>query len=95
MEWKEIEYGREYYLCDKDTNFSCTIRKMSGMNSWTVASGNSSLFGTRMIDVDSPEEAMWQATLMIYDSCNRIANYYHKIRDHLPSIHDLARSAGI
>ena len=38
----------------------------------------------------SKEEAVWQATVWIYNECNAIANSFHRIRDHLPSIHELA-----
>ena len=35
------------------------------------------------------EEIQWQATLWVNEQCNNIANSFHHIRDHLPSIHDL------
>ena len=92
MKWEEVEKDREYKLVDEAIPFRCGIRKMTGMDSWTV---NTSLFGTQMIDAYSADEAKWRATLMVYDDCNRKANYYHKIRDHLPDVHDLARDAGI
>jgi len=44
-------------------------------------------------DINSPEEAIWQATLWIYKTCNHIANSLHNIRDHMPSIHKLAEEA--
>lgn len=92
MKWEEVEKDREYKLDDEVIPFRCAIRKMTGMDSWTVSA---SLLGTQMIDACSADEAKWRATLMIYDRCNMNANYYHKIRDHLPDIHDLARDAGI
>lgn len=92
MSWEEIEKGREYKLNDPSLSFECAIRKMSGSESWTV---RSSLFGMLIVDADSPEEAMWRATVHVYDYCNRLANHYHRIRDHLPSLHELAREACI
>ena len=47
------------------------------------------------IEASTVEEAKWRVTLLLYDRCNGMANYYHKIRDHLPSIHELAEAAGI
>lgn len=44
---------------------------------------------------DSMAYAEWYAVNYLYNCCNREANYYHNIRDHLPSIHDLAVIAGI
>ena len=41
------------------------------------------------------EEVEWQVTLYIGNKCNKIANQLHKIRDHLPSIHELAEKAGV
>lgn len=44
--------------------------------------------------VSSIEEIEWQVTLHINSKCNKIANQLHKIRDHLPSIHELAEKCG-
>lgn len=35
------------------------------------------------------EEIQWQVILWANKQCNSIANSFHHIRDHLPSIHDL------
>ena len=51
--------------------------------------------GFYLMYIDSIEEAEWQMTLYIYDRCNEIANELHKLRDHLPSIHELAEKAGV
>lgn len=37
----------------------------------------------------SLEEVQWQAILWIQKQCNQIANSFHHIRDHLPSIHEV------
>lgn len=47
------------------------------------------------IEAATAEEAEWRVTLLLYNRCNQMANYFHKIRDHLPSIHELADKAGI
>ena len=47
------------------------------------------------INAGSMEEAEWKAVLIMSNKCNQKANYYHKIRDHLPSIRELAERAGI
>lgn len=31
-----------------------------------------------------PEEVIRQATIWMYNTCNQIANSFHRIRDHLP-----------
>lgn len=51
--------------------------------------------GFYLMNIDSIEEAEWQMTLYIHNRCNEIANQLHKIRDHLPSIHELAKRARI
>ena len=35
------------------------------------------------------EEILWQTILWVNNQCNNIANSFHYIRDHLPSVHDL------
>lgn len=35
------------------------------------------------------EEVIWQATLCIYKTCSQVANSFHRIRDHLPSLDEL------
>lgn len=35
------------------------------------------------------EEIQWQAILWVNEQCINIANSFHHINDHLPSIHDL------
>lgn len=41
------------------------------------------------------EEVEWQVTLFINNKCNKMANQLHEIRDHLPSIHKLAKKARV
>ena len=41
----------------------------------------------------SQEEAIWQATIWIYNTCNQIANSFHHIRDHLPNLGELRKRA--
>ena len=43
----------------------------------------------KLTGIESPEEVIWKSTVWIYDECNRIANSYRHIRDHLPSLHEL------
>lgn len=35
------------------------------------------------------EEIQWQVILWVNKQCTNIANSFHHIRDHLPSVHDL------
>ena len=39
--------------------------------------------------LENTQEVIWQATIWIYNTCNQIANSFHHIRDHLPSLHKL------
>lgn len=43
--------------------------------------------------LENTEEVIWQATLWIYNTCNQIANSFHHIRDHLPSLRELREQA--
>lgn len=47
------------------------------------------------IELESMPAAEWHAVCSLGHFCNKKANYYHKIRDHLPSVHELAKKAGI
>ena len=90
MEWKEIEKGLEYELSYDDEKFVATVRQMSGGIKWVVSA---SPFFATWIEATSPEEAMWLATLSIYNNCNQMANHFHRIRDHLPNTRNLAEKA--
>ena len=46
-------------------------------------------FGVTFDELRNTEEVIWQATLWIYNTCNQVANSFHHIRDHLPSLRDL------
>ena len=52
-------------------------------------------FSLELEGIKSVEEARWQATAWIYNQCNYIANHFHRIRDHLPSVHELAEEVGL
>lgn len=90
--WKEYNDGERAYLWSaggeiiayiqkKDTVWDCMIYPELIAESFYY-NGMSSI-----------EEVEWQITLYIYNRCNRIANQLHKIRDHLPSVHDLGERA--
>lgn len=91
--WKEFNNGERAmlysadgkeiiaYVQKKDTVWDCTIYPDF------IAEG----FYYR--GMSSVEEVEWQVTLYINNKCNKIANQLHKIRDHLPSIHELAEKA--
>lgn len=36
---------------------------------------------------DNAEQIIQQATIWIYNTCNQIANSFHRIRDHLPKVY--------
>lgn len=95
--WKEIEIYEEH-LVDENDN---VIARLMYTDYGTVLNGWRCIFYNKecntkyvnQIYANSIEEARWQATLWIHNECNFIANSYHRIRDHLPSIHELAEAA--
>ena len=92
--WKEYNDGERAflrsaggetiaYIQKKDTVWDCMIYPELIAESFYY-NGMSSI-----------EEVEWQVTLYIGNKCNRIANQLHKIRDHLPSLHELADRARV
>ena len=71
------------YIQRRDTTWHCQILS-------TLIAETFEYFGLSTI-----EEVEWQITLYINKRCTVVANELHKIRDHLPSIHELADKAGI
>ena len=69
------------YIQKKDTAWNCMI--------WPELIAESFYYN----GMSSIEEVEWQVTLYIGNKCNKIANQLHKIRDHLPSVHELAERA--
>lgn len=45
--------------------------------------------------IKNGEEAVWQATMWIRTTCNKTANSFHQIRDHLPSLAKLRELAEV
>ena len=90
--WKEYNDGERAYLYSSDNKKIAYIQKKE--NAWDCTIYPEYIAeGFYLMNIDSIEEAEWQITLYIYNRCNEIANSLHKIRDHLPSIHDLADRA--
>ena len=90
--WKEYNNGERAYLYSADGNKIAYIQKKE--NTWDCTIYSEFIVEEfRLIYVDGIEEAEWQITLYIYNRCNEIANQLHKIRDHLPNIHELAEKA--
>lgn len=90
--WKEFNNGERAmlysadgekiaYIQKKDTVWDCMI--------WSELIAESFYYN----GMSSIEEVEWKVTLYINNKCNKIANQLHKIRDHLPSIHELAEKA--
>ena len=92
--WKKVELDEEHLVDDND---NVVAKLMYTEWGWRCVFYNSKC-NTKyvsQIHANSIEEARWQATLYIHNECNFIANSYHYIRDHLPSIHELAEAAGV
>ena len=69
------------YIQKKDTVWDCMI--------WPKLIAENFYYN----GLSTMEEVEWQVTLYIGNKCNKMANQLHKIRDHLPSIHELAKRA--
>ena len=90
--WKEYNDGEMAFLYSSDNKKIAYIQKQESGWDCTIYPKYIAE-GFYLMDIDSIEEAEWQMTLYIYDRCNEIANQLHKIRDHLPCIHELAEKA--
>lgn len=92
--WKEYNDGERAYLYSADNkNIAYVQKKDSAWDCTIYPKFIAEKFYWR--GIDSVEEIKWQITLYIYNRCNEIANQLHRIRDHLPSIHELAERAGV
>ena len=90
--WKEYNDGERAFLWSaggetiayiqkKDTVWDCMIYPELIAESFYY-NGMSSI-----------EEVEWQVTLWIDDNCRKVINKVCKVRDHLPSVHELADRA--
>ena len=87
--WKEYNGGERAYLLSPDKEkIACIQRKDSVWDCTIYPELIAEEFYWR--GIDSIEEIEWQMTIYIHKRCNSIANQLHKIRDHLPDIHELA-----
>ena len=91
--WDKVD-DYEYRLKDENHQIKGYLIQ-DGSGDWVVRFFNDDIDGAfpntaRLKDMDNAEHAIWQATLWIYNQCNKIANSFHHIRNHLPSIHELA-----
>lgn len=87
--WQKIRnYGFE--LHDNDGRLVASLTQ--DHNNWLCTFYNDDCHMSSCVtleDIESSDEAIWQATLWIYKECNRIANSFLYIRDHLTSLHEL------
>ena len=94
--WKEYDDGKRASLFSADGEEIAYIQKYEpDLGSAWICSIYPRYICEKVYwkDIDSLEEAEWAATLYIYDKCNEVANQLHKIRDHLPSLHELRENA--
>lgn len=92
MKW--VNEGWRQVLHDEGGKLVCHVRKMTGRDDWTMYAPQIGKEVFRF-PASSDEEARWRATLIVYNECNRIAGFYHKIRDNLPNLRELADDAKI
>ena len=88
--WEKID-DSEYRLTDYDGQTVAYLVRNFG-DSWFCRLINRRFdihFGRIYDNVTSIEWLKWQATIWIQDECNRIANSFHYIRDHLPNLNKL------
>ena len=92
--WKEYNDGERAYLLSSSKEKIAYIQNKNSV--WDCV-----IYPELISDsfywrgIDSIEEIEWQITLYIYNRCNEIADQLYKIRDHLPSAHELAEKAGV
>lgn len=84
--WKQIGECLGLYAADDD--LIASIEK-EDLKVWHLYSYIQYDTVEKLIYANSIEEAKWKATNELYNQCNKCANYYHRIRDHLPNIHNL------
>lgn len=87
--WKEYNDGERAFLYSAENEKIAYVQKRDSVWDCTIYPD---LIAEKFYykDVDTIQEIEWQITLYIYSRCNTIANQLHRIRDHLPSIHELA-----
>ena len=91
--WKEYNDGERAYLYSTDGRTIAFIQRKDDIwNCFIYEEFISEDFYWR--GMDSIKEVEWQVTLYIGNKSNKIAKQLHKIRDHLPSVHELAEKAG-
>ena len=92
--WEEYYDGERAYLFSADKEIIAFIQEIN--SAWNCVI-YPELIAEKFywIGIYPIEEIEWQTTLYIYNRCNEIANSMHRIRDHLPSIHELADRVGI
>lgn len=72
-----------YLVHNYNDKWSCRIDN----NDWNIN------FVVTFGGLRNAEEAIRQATLWIYNTCNQVADSFHHIRDHLPSLGELRKRA--
>ena len=90
-DWK---WNDNLELKDSSGNVIATLEKVAD-DTWDCRFTNEECnrLSVIFLHTETKEIAIWQATIWIYNECNRIANSYHHIRDHLPHLHDLRVAA--
>lgn len=88
--WEKID---DYEYVVRDNNNAIIIQLIQLWNKqWRCVFYNDKYelkYYTFFLGNTTIEEIQWQATLWVNKQCTNIANSFHHIRDHLPSIHDL------
>ena len=95
--WEVYDNGERAWLFDKDEHVRAVItRDEDSGNKWECILFYDCIKGKLYWSEDyTIEEMKWQVTLYINNKCNDIICQTCSIRDHLPSIHELARQAGV
>ena len=92
LKWHRSDIYSFLYDDDADGKTVLTILQLNG-NEYQV---NLECLNEQLrIHAGSMAIAEWSAVNSLYSYCNQKANYYHRIRDHLPSVRELAERAGI
>ena len=94
--WNWEKINPECYILKDEYNYGIAHLAKYHNDKWACQFYNDDYnitFNIILEGIYNAEEAIWQATLWIYNTCNQVANSFHRIRDHLPDLGELKKRA--
>lgn len=87
--WKRIDDWEYDLNDDQNRRIASLLQDYSGKWICLFFDNNFGLNFREEFEEPSIEEVKWRATCWIHSQCNKIANSFHHIRDHLPNVGEL------